>query len=74
MTDARQALKIGEEAVQVDPQILFKRLTVAAKASRDLASVFKYELCSHPKTMFDISLLKLLKQPQKPVLADAIFS
>jgi hypothetical protein len=38
------SVKIGGEAVQVDPQLLFQRLIVAAKASRDLASVFKYEL------------------------------
>jgi hypothetical protein len=41
----QSTVKIGGEAVQVDA---FQRLTVAAKASQDLASVFKYELCSHP--------------------------
>ncbi|KAJ8389494.1 hypothetical protein AAFF_G00120320 [Aldrovandia affinis] len=56
----------------MDPQLLFQRLTIAAKASQDLASVFKYELCSHPSALFDISLL--LRQPQKPVLADAIWA
>ncbi len=66
------SVKIGGEEVQVDPQLLFQRLTVAAKASRDLASVFKYEMCSHPPALFDTSLL--LRQPQKPVLADAIWA
>ena len=63
---------IDGEAVNVDPQLLFQRLTVAAKASHYLASVFKYQLCSHPPAPFDTSLL--LRQPQKPVLADAIWA
>ena len=63
---------IGDEAVQVDPQLLFQRLTIAAKASQDLATVFKYELCSHPPSLFDTS--KLLRLPQKPMLANAIWA
>ncbi|WAR03769.1 hypothetical protein MAR_010327 [Mya arenaria] len=70
--NTQSSVKIGGEVVQVDPQLLFQRLTVAAKASQDLASVFKYELCSHPPALFDTSLL--LRQPQKPVLADAIWA
>ena len=53
------------------PCLLFQRLTIAAKASQDLPSVFKYELCSHPPALFDTSLM--LRQPQKPVLAEAIW-
>ena len=66
------SVMVGGEAVQVDPQLLFQRLTVAAKATQYLASVFKYELCSHPPALFDTSLL--LRQPHKPVLADAIWA
>ncbi|KAL7395056.1 hypothetical protein ABVT39_009276 [Epinephelus coioides] len=68
----KSSVKIDGEAVQVDPQLLFQQLTIAAKASQDLASVFKYELCSHPPALFDTFLL--LRQPQKPVLADAIWA
>ncbi|WAR09455.1 hypothetical protein MAR_019413 [Mya arenaria] len=55
------SVKIGGEAVQVDPRLLFQRFTVAAKAS-----VFKYGLCSNPPALFDTSLL--LRQPHKLVL------
>ena len=73
ITMSKQSLvQIGGEAVQVDPILLFQRLLVAAKASQDMASAFKYELCSHPAALFDTSLL--LRQPQKPVLADAIWA
>ncbi|KAJ8416228.1 hypothetical protein AAFF_G00382500 [Aldrovandia affinis] len=68
----KSSVKIDGEAVQMDLQLLFQQLTIAAKASQDLASVVKYELCSHPSALFDISLL--LRQPQKPVLADAIWA
>ncbi|XP_030845465.1 uncharacterized protein LOC115925532 [Strongylocentrotus purpuratus] len=66
----KSAVKIDGESVQVDPQLLFQRLTIAAKATEALESVFKYELCSYPPTLFDSSLL--FRQPHKPVLADAI--
>lgn len=69
---SKSAVKIGDEVVQVDPQLLFQRLTVAARASQDLALVFKYKLCSHPAALFDSSLL--LRQPQKQQLADAIWA
>ena len=42
----QSSVGIGGEELQVDPQLLFQPLTVAAKASRALTSVFKYELCS----------------------------
>ncbi|XP_030846422.1 uncharacterized protein LOC115926106 [Strongylocentrotus purpuratus] len=68
----KSAVKIDGEAVQVDPQLLLERLTIAAKAPEALESVFKYELCSFPPALFDSTLL--LRQPQKPVLVDAIWT
>ena len=53
----KSSVRIDDEAVLVDPQLLFQRLTIPAKALQDLASVFKYELCSHPPALFDNSLL-----------------
>ncbi|WAR30325.1 hypothetical protein MAR_032867 [Mya arenaria] len=62
--NTQSSVKIGGEAVQ--------RLTVAAKASRNLASVFKCKLCSHPPALFDASLR--FQWPHKTVLSDAIWS
>ncbi|XP_041362003.1 uncharacterized protein LOC121377973 [Gigantopelta aegis] len=70
--DTKSTVKIDGESVQIDPQLLFQRLTIAAKTSKDLEDVFKYELCTHPPALFDPNLL--LRQPQKPVLADAIWA
>ena len=41
----KSAVKIDGIAVQIDPQLLFQRLTIAARATDNLEDVFKYELC-----------------------------
>jgi len=41
--ETKSSVKIGGDAVQIDPQLLFQRLTIAAMASYSLESVFKYE-------------------------------
>ena len=70
--DTKSSVKIDGATVQIDPQLLFQRLTIAAKASDNLEDVFKYELCSYPPALFDSSLL--LREPQTPQLANAIWA
>ena len=60
------------DTVQVDPQLLFQRLIVACNKSDDIQGLFRYELCSYPAALFDSSLT--LRQPLKPVLADAMWA
>ncbi len=64
-------MRIDGAAVQIDPQLLFQRLTIAAKVTEIQQDIFKYELCGHPPALFDAPLL--LREPQKPVLANAIW-
>ena len=70
--DTKSAVTIDGIAVQTDPQLLFQRLTIAARATDTLEDVFKNELCSYPPALFDSSLL--LREPQNPVLANAIWA
>ena len=70
--DTKSIIKIEGVAVQIDPQLLFQRLTLAAKATSNTEDVFKYELCSYPPTLFDTSLM--LRQPQKTALASAVWN
>ena len=42
--------------VHIDPQLLFQRLTIAAKEVDNIENIFKYELCSYPLALFDSSL------------------
>ena len=68
----KSAIKIDGITVQIDPQLLFQGLILAAKTTDNIKDVFKYELCSYPPALFDTSLL--LREPQKPMLANAIWN
>ena len=48
------SVKIDDNEVQVDPQLLFQRLITAAKTSDDLKSAFKYDLCSNQPALIDL--------------------
>ena len=65
------AIKI-DELVQVDPQLLFQQLILAANSFEDLPTVFCYEFSSYPISLFNASLM--MKQTNKPALADTIWS
>lgn len=60
--------------IQVDPQLLFQRLSIIATGGRfeNPKSLFKYEMCSYPPALFDTSLLP--RKANKPALADAIWT
>ena len=69
---AKSSVRIESDTVQVDLQLLFHRLIVTWNRSDDIQGLFRYELCSYPAALFDSSLT--LRQPQKPVLAKAIWA
>ena len=62
------AVKVDGESVQVDTQLLFQWLIIAAKT--DLESALAYELCTFPKALFETP--ELLHETQKSTLADSI--
>ena len=68
----KTAVKVDDESVQIDPQLLFQRLSlIATNGTHDNpASVFKYELCSHPPALFDAYSLPWTAN--KPSLAEAL--
>ena len=50
------AMKVNEETVSIDPQLLFQRLiTVADRCDEDILTIFKYELSTYPSSLFDSS-------------------
>ncbi len=65
------SVKINGDRIQIDPLLLFQRLTTVIQSSDDLESAFKHELCSYPSALFDSSLL--LREADKPALAGAIW-
>lgn len=47
-------MKIDEEPIFIDPQLLFQRFaTVANSLDLDLSEVLTFELCSIPPALFD---------------------
>ena len=66
----KAAIKVDGESVQVDTQLLFQRLVIAAKT--DLEHALCYELCTIPKFLFETP--ELLHEAQKSTLADSLWS
>ena len=68
---SQTAVMIQGEAIQVDPQLLFQRLSIVACNGDDVADAFRYELGSYPPALFESS--QLLRQANKASLADAMW-
>ena len=66
----KSSLKIDGETVQIDPQLLFQRLTIAGKS--DLEDAMKFELCTYPPALFESA--DYLNEAHKSNLADAIWA
>ena len=63
-------VKISEDTVPVDPQLLFQRLVVVATQTGQLEVAFKYELCSYPASLFEAK--SILLEANKPTLAKTL--
>ena len=62
---------IGEETINIDPQVFFQRL-IAIKDHHDYSSeLFEYELCGYPPALFD--RYELPREANKPQIADAVW-
>ena len=61
---------IGEETINIDPQVLIQRLIAIKNHHECSAELFKYELCSHPPALFD--RYGLPREANKPQIADAV--
>ena len=70
----KTAVRLTEGNVQVDPQLLFQRLSFVATGGQydNPQSFFKSEMCSYPPALFDSLLLP--HKANKPILADAIWT
>ena len=50
-------VSVEGEKIEIDPQQLYQRLLVAGIGSIDIETLFQYELCSYPTSLFDEKLL-----------------
>ncbi len=62
--DTSNAIKICDEVLNIDPQLLFQRLVTAGTKNEQLLEVFGYELLSYPSAIFDMK--NVLKAANKP--------
>lgn len=69
--DSKSTVKLNNEVVHIDPQLLFQRLLIAATQKDMLAEAFKYELCWYPPALFQTRTVFL--PANKPQLAKAIW-
>ena len=69
---ANSSVRVGEDQVQIDPDLLFQRLIIIPKSAEEKEQVFQFELCPHPPSLFDNTLM--LREAQKSVLGDALWS
>ena len=44
--NSKSSVKVDGDVIQIDPQLLFQRLTLVAKSRDCLEDVFRFELCS----------------------------
>lgn len=71
--DTKSSVKIGDDVIHVDPQLLFQRLVAAANGIQDdISDIFRFELSTFPSSIFETS--GLLRVAQKPALADGIWA
>ena len=70
--DAKSTVKIQNENVQVDPQLLFQHLVTAGTRNDELTDTFVYELCSYPSALFESTYV--MWASNNATLADALWS
>ena len=69
---SKNAVKIGDEIVTVDHQLLFQRIAAAAR-NNDIpnSELFKYELTGYPTSLFDSPIF--LRQSNKAEIAEEMW-
>ena len=51
------------DVIQIEPQLLFQRLSVIASKEEDPSTTLKYELCSYPAALFESFVLQPINLP-----------
>ena len=70
---SKNAFKIRDETVQIDPNLMFQRLASSIVKSEDtLEEALKHELCTFPPSLFET--VGVLNEARKPQLLDVISS
>ena len=69
----KSSVKVDNEHVQIDPNLMFQRLaSVALTSEESLKNAMKYELCSSPLALFDSC--GLMKEAKKSQISEGLIS
>ena len=71
VTLSTSAVKVNNETIQIDPQLLFQRLMTSGTRNDQLEGIFQFELCCYPPAIFEARYV--MRPANKPALADAIW-
>ena len=69
--DTRSTIKIHDEYVHVDPQLLFQRQLTMGTKNCELQNVFDHELCHYPPALFES--VNAIRPTTKSSMADALW-
>ena len=64
-------VKVNNETIQIDPQLLFQRLIIAGTRNDQLEEIFHFEFCRHPPAIFEARYV--MRPAIKPALTDGIW-
>ena len=70
VTLSTSAVKVYNESIQIDQQLLFQKLIAAGTRNDHLEEIFEFELCSYPSVIRSHICYEAC---YKPALADAIW-
>ena len=68
--DVKSTVKIRDEEVHVDGQLIFQRLVTAGTRCDELSSVFSFELCTYLPALFESKYS--MRLANKATSADAL--
>ena len=71
VTLSTSAVKVNNETIHIDPQLLFQRLITSGTRHDQLEEIFQFELCSYHPAIFEARYV--MRPATKPALADAIW-
>ena len=72
MTLSTSVIKINNDKINIDSQLLFQRLITMGTRSDQLQKIFTFELCSYPPALCECK--NVMRPANTPALADAIWS
>ena len=70
VTLSTSAVKVNNETIQIDPQLLFQMPITAGTRNDQLEEMFQFEFCRYPPAIFEARYV--IRHANTPALADSL--